>query len=114
MLPSFEALPLRMAFNSVCSAIAGEIAGSSPSQWAKISAITTMAHDILFLVIASSTSSLRERYSIVACTEAAFGLIHIIALRRFNLIASAGIVLLGGLTAWTFVYYCKQSVTAKD
>jgi hypothetical protein len=106
-LPTIENFPYLVARDAGFGYILGKIADSSPSQWAKIYVISSIACHTLFLTLSIPLDNLREMCILYSFTNATFSTINIIALRHFNLIGTTGTVILGTLTCWTFIIHLK-------
>lgn len=104
MLPSFYNLPVSVALSAGIGYICGKIADSSPSLWAKVSVINSLVGNILFIVISSPIDDLKSKCKIFSLINTVNGIVEIIALRHFNLIATTGTLLLGGTLVWSFIY----------
>jgi hypothetical protein len=108
-LPTFEWIPFDVAISAGFGYICAKIADSSPSQWAKIFAITSLANNILFLILSAPLTNLTDKCIVYSFTSAIVGTVEIIALRQFNLIGTTGTAILGGLMLWITVINLSNS-----
>lgn len=97
-LPSLSNLPYSTACSAVGGYIFGKIAGSSGWQYAKIAAITTLTHDIFFLIGARSQKIKEMNHSLFIMSSAAANSLHICALKYLDLISNKGAIILFALT----------------
>lgn len=100
-LPSFTNLPYSMAFTTAGGYFFGKLAGF-PKHWAKIAAIVTLAHDILFLSAIRSQKDENANYANFAITSYGANILHISTLKYMNLISIKGTVLLFALATISF------------
>lgn len=107
--PKLEYTPFNAALNAGVGYICGKIADSSPSQWAKICAITTFAHDILFVALSIPIMDLKNKCILYSFLTAITDTASIIALRHFNLIGTTGTLILGSLALWGLIRNLKHS-----
>jgi hypothetical protein len=91
-LPTLRVLPFAVLVSAGIGYISAKIAGSSPSTWAKISAISTLAQHALFHLASAFTDDLKTKHYLWAILLTASCSLQIIALRQFNMIARTGTV----------------------
>lgn len=88
--PNFHQIPFRMLLGAVTGYISAKLAGSSPTVWAKVSVIASLADSILYLGIIEISKQKINRKVTYLFTHAIVSTIEILALRRLDLIAKNG------------------------
>lgn len=92
--PTFSNIPLRMIFSALTGTISAKISGSSARLWATISVISALAEDVLYLGLIQVND--RNRKWTYILTHAIVSTVEIIALRKFDLIARNGTLVVSG------------------
>lgn len=93
--PSFHQIPIRITFGAFTGFLLAKIAGSSPRLWVKVAVISSLADSILFLGIVQITGEKISRKMTHLLIHALVSIIEIIALRRLDLLAHNGTLVIG-------------------
>lgn len=105
VLPTIEQVPFRILLEGGLGYVCGKIANVSATEWAKIAIISSLAQDILYLLLSNNNNAPHNyKLSVYAVVHTVVGAIEIVALRRMNLIATQGTLILSGFIAWHVIY----------
>jgi len=98
--PSFHRIPLTLGGGVIVGVVLAKLAGSSLVQWAKVAVIASLADAMLYLgvieIVNRNTHGLDQksyRKWTYVCTHTLVSAIEILALRKLELIARNGTIL---------------------